>query len=301
MSKRETTIIPHLQSLKARGLSDGGFSASESGRYRPDATAWATLAISQFDDSGDLVGKARSRLAASQREDGRVSISPDHPEGFWPTPIAVMAWQGSAGYRKEQHRAIEFLVRVTGIHFVAPPGFPPSHDPAIRGWPWMEGTHSMVEPTALTVLALKASGYRDHPRTREAVRMLMNRQLPHGGWNYGNTIAYGRELYPQPETTGLALAALSGEVPVQDLSHSIAYLEKHIPRIKTPLSLGWSLIGMNAWGIVPGEAKPWILECLSRQSKYGPYGTTDLCLVLLAFLGWKGTFPPEGKTEGRTA
>lgn len=149
----------------------------------------------------------------------------------------------------------------------------------------------MVEPTALSILALRAAGYREHSRTREAIRMLMNRQLPNGGWNYGNTMVYGRELYPQPETTGLALAALAGEVPNRDLERSIAYLESRVSRLRTPLSLGWSLIGLHAWGIRPGKTKPWVLECLGRQAGSGAFHTADLSLILLAHLGWKGTFP----------
>jgi len=291
MTKKDTGIVAQMVSLKERVLPDGGFPASVSGTYRPDATAWAVLAISFSGPGEGIVDKARTRLAASQSMDGRVPISPDHLGAFWPTPIAVMAWHGSEKHKADQQRAVNFLVHTTGRHFTNPPDSPVAHDPSIRGWPWIEETHSMVEPTALSILALRAAGYREHSRTREAIRMLMNRQLPNGGWNYGNTMVYGRELYPQPETTGLALAALAGEVPNRDLERSIAYLESRVSRLRTPLSLGWSLIGLHAWGIRPGKTKPWVLECLGRQAGSGAFHTADLSLILLAHLGWKGTFP----------
>ena len=42
------------------------------------------------------------------------------------------------------------------------------------------------------------------PRIREAVRLLWDRQLPHGGWNYGNTVVLKQELRPHLLPTGLA-------------------------------------------------------------------------------------------------
>lgn len=290
MAKPTAEVFLHRIPLKERVLPDGGFPASLSGTYRPDATAWAILAISLSGGGEDIITRARSRLATSQSVDGRIPISPDHSNAFWPTPIAIMAWHGSEPHKANRQRAVDFLIRITGRHFTNPPDSPVAHDPSIRGWPWIEDTHSMVEPTALSVLALRASGHREHSRTREAIRMLMNRQLPNGGWNYGNTMVYGRELYPQPEATGLALAALSGEVPSRELERSLAYLESRVSRLRTPLSLAWSLIGLGAWGIRPGKAKPWVLECLDRQAKSGAFLTSDLSLILLASLGWKGTF-----------
>ena len=62
------------------------------------------------------------------------------------------------------------------------------------------------------ILALKAVGFAGHDRVKEAVRMILNRQLPSGGWNYGNTTVFKRELLPMPEHTGQALCALSGFV-----------------------------------------------------------------------------------------
>jgi hypothetical protein len=74
------------------------------------------------------------------------------------------------------------------------------------------GTHSWIEPTALGVIALKAAGHERHERVQEAIRMILDRQLPHGGWNYGNTFVFGRELRPMPESSGAALAGLAGQV-----------------------------------------------------------------------------------------
>ena len=63
-------------------------------------------------------------------------------------------------------------------------------------------------------MALRAAGRASHPRVREAVRLLCDRALDEGGWNYGNTRVFANTLQPFPATTGIALTALAGERPL---------------------------------------------------------------------------------------
>jgi hypothetical protein len=266
--------------LQDRLLPDGGFAEHRGSAYRTDATAWAILALADR-SCIDTISRARSRLAAGQLEDGRVSISVEHPRAFWPTALAALAWHGSVSHKDHQDRAISFLLQTAGRHWERKPDDVWSHDAAIRGWPWIENTFSWVQPTALALLALRLSGNSGHSRAREAMRMIMDRQLPHGGWNYGNAIVYGQELYPQPESTGMALAAIAGGVERKEVELSIRYL--NTGRYRTPLSLGWALLGLGAWGERPRGAQKWIVESLHRQGKYGEYGTTLLSLLILAY------------------
>jgi hypothetical protein len=288
MKGRGSEISLLREALRGRGLGSGGFSNRPGGEYRVDATAWATMALAAAGTEEELVGKARDRLAGGQQEDGRVSVSPGHPAAFWPTPLAILAWHGSRGHREAQSRAVKFLLSTTGKHFVKDPESPVKHDTSIRGWPWIANTHSMVEPTALSLIALQVAGHGDNERSREATRMMMDRQLPTGGWNYGNTYVYGHELYPQPENTGIALVALAGVALRQDLSRSLEYLESRITRVRAPLSLGWGLLGLGAWEIRPRKAGLWLSESIELQKKYGPYDTTLLSLLLMAFLAPAG-------------
>ncbi len=95
----------------------------------------------------------------------------------------------------------------------------------------MAGTHSWVEPTAINVLALRSAGQAGHPRCREAVKLLLDRQLPEGGWNYGNTTVLGHVLRPQVQPTGLALAALAGETDARSkVQPSLDYLHRVLSR-----------------------------------------------------------------------
>lgn len=268
--------------LWKRALDGGGFAVRAAGGYRADATAWAIIALAAMGTRADLLGPARRRLAAGQFSDGRVSVLPEHPKAFWPTPLAILAWQGSPVYREAQERAVQFLLKTTGRHWRRRPDSVFGHDTAIPGWPWTAQTHSWVEPTSLSLLALQAAGHADHRRAQEAVHMLMDRQLPRGGWNYGNTFVFGQELRPSPESTGIALSALAGCVPRENVKLSLEFLNSRVKHLRTPLALGWSLLGLGAWGGRPAEHQAWVMESLKQQEKYGTYDTVPLCLLLTA-------------------
>ena len=159
------------------------------------------------------------------------------------------------------------------------------HDTSIRGWSWTGNTHSWVEPTSLSIIALRIVGQGTHIRVREGVRMLMDRQLPSGGWNYGNTLAFGTELYPQADCTGVALSALAGIVSPSEVGKSMEYLRTQVARLRTPLSLGWGILGLGAWGQRPGNASDLLRDCMARQDLYGAYDTTLVSMVLIALKG----------------
>jgi hypothetical protein len=280
----------HLDVLRGRVLSDGGFCAHAGSVFRPDATAWAVLVLQGFGLHGDLIEPARTRLAASQLPDGRVSLAPDHPETIWPTALAILAWHGWRSPGDAQARALDFLVRTSG-------GTVPTlkdvvgHDGSIPGWPWIANTHSWVEPTALGLIALRVGDRPSHARATQAVALLMDRQLPDGGWNYGNTIVFGQVFRPDPDSTGVALSALSGLVAVEKVRKSLDYLMAEAPNLRTPIALGWALLGLGAWGRYPEAARSWVLETVARQDRYGEYDTQSLCLLLAASGASSGLIP----------
>jgi hypothetical protein len=269
--------------------------------YRTDATAWAIVALDATGSGGrdrGAIESGRSLLAGSQLEDGRVSLTPSSPDSYWPTSLAILAWHGSEKHAEQRSRAINFLLRISGKHWVKEGNSPLAHDTSIRGWSWTQDTHSWVEPTSLAILALRIAGHGDHVRVREGIRLLEDRQLPAGGWNYGNTLVYGKEMYPQPDCTGLALSALAGCIPPPEVGKSLKYLQSQVTRVRTPLSLGWGILGLAAWGQKPGPATAWVTECMSRQEKYDVYDTTLVSLLLLALKSREGLVALLG-TRGR--
>lgn len=271
-----------LDEIWKRRLPEGGFSSRPGGQYRPDATAWAALALRTGGIEPERLDAAMLRLGKSQAEDGRIALAADQPEAFWPTALAILAWHKNPGFVHCQSRAAAFLLKTTGNHFKRTSDSPAGHDTNIRGWPWIEGTHSWVEPTSLGMIALRICGNEGGDRVEEACRLLRDRQLSRGGWNYGNTTVFGTELEAMPESTGLALSALPGLTARQGVSRSLVMLKESIRTLKTPLSLGWAILGLAAWGERPGDANDLIDRCLGRQDRYGAYDTPLVGLLAVA-------------------
>ena len=159
------------------------------------------------------------------------------------------------------------------------------HDTAIVGWPWVADTHSWLEPTAVAILALRREGKVDHPRVREGLRLIRDRAIPTGGWNYGNNVAFGRDLRPQPAPTGLALLALAGiDDRSEVVERAVGYLQESLPSTRgSPVSL-LGRAGPARLGVLPGgrrrlvgpgfraDARPARLEPAAGSSSAGRGG-----------------------------
>lgn len=277
-----SSITGGYEQLRGWALAEGGFGIKHNGDFRPDATAWAIIALKAFEADAGLVEKARRRLAAAQLQDGRLPLFPDHPESYWPTPLAVLAWQGAPAFKEAQERAVAFLLATSGLSLKKDEDPMFSHNPEIPGWSWQADTAAWVEPTAMTMMALEAAGRGAEPRLEEGRLLLLDRQIPGGGWNYGNTAVFGQVLKPMPESTGMALNALGRKAPREMVQASLAYLTGCVPALRTPWSLAWAIFGLGAWGARPASAEALAEACLTRQVRFSGYDTSSLAVILAA-------------------
>jgi hypothetical protein len=133
----------------------------------------------------------------------------------------------------------------------------------------------------MAVIALRTIGLGQHSRVREGLVLLLDRQLPRAGWNYGNTTVFGTALRPNVESTGLVLHAIAGLAAPHDVERSIRYLREEIHQVTSPIALGWALLGLQAWGILVPEGEQLVARALARQERRGPYDTSALSVVLL--------------------
>ena len=175
--------------------------------------------------------------------------------------------------------AIEWLLRTEGQTFKSNPALY-GHNTRLKAWSWVKGTHSWIEPTTYAILALRAAGQAQHPRTREGVSVLLDRAMSYGGWNYGNCKMFGSELRPFPAQTGMALAALAGEPRYDCVDKAIEFLHRELPRVRTPFSLAWGLIGASAWNALPDSAHSWLAECAQRVAQKQSQPLFDALLLL---------------------
>ena len=281
-------IEQYVQTLTGRLSDGGGFVNKAGGTPRADATCWAILALHCAGEQEALVQSARRYLASIQSTDGRVCLTPQHPETCWPTSLAVLAWQGAPEQREAQAKAVRFLLERSEVLTPKARKDIVGYDTTLKGWPWTVKTFSWVEPTALAMLALRAAGSNEHPRGRDAVPLLMDRQLPDGGWNIGSPMVFGQVLRAMPENTGMALQALCGLVPRKDIEKSIRYLGSCVGRLHTPFTLGWSLLGLSAWEEGIAGRHEMIMSVLQRQDECGPFDTTALSVLLVAYSCQRG-------------
>ncbi len=224
-------------------------------------------------------------LSNVRRPDGSVPVSSAVSSPAWPTGLAVLAWvcgRERVGPRHEPdiEKAAHWLLATRGCRL--PPTDEVGHDTTLQGWPWVEGTHSWAEPTAYAILALRAVGQAAHPRVREGVRLLLDRTLPSGGWNYGNTRVFDSTLRPFVATTGIVLSALAGERSAAPIDASIAYLTPALRDVRSPLSVGWGFIGLTAWNSRPNDARSRLARCAVRTRNEQPNTLYDTLLLLAA-------------------
>ena len=229
-----------------------------------EPTALAALALAAHGQRRK-VSPAADYLLACQSEDGSVGVRMGEATPGWPTSLAVLAWQAAepVQYRRSIDRGIEWILTMRGKALAVTEEM--GHDTRLVAWPWAEGTHSWIEPSALHVLALKASGQMWHERTREAIALLVDRQLPTGGCNYGNTSVLGQMLRPHVQPTGVALLALAGEKDTSGkIGKSVEWLAGALDARTTPASLAWGLLGLAAHGVKIAAAELWLAAAHQR-------------------------------------
>jgi hypothetical protein len=252
-----------------------------------ESSSLASLALLATDDDskgeGRLAAQVTARWLASIRNlDGSLGVTPVLPEPGWATPFGLLVWSAVGHYETERSSAVRWLLGLKGRTITQAKDDPMGHDGSIVGWPWVADTHSWVEPTAMALLSLALEGKADHPRVLEGVRLLTDRAIPGSGWNLGNPVVFKTPLRPLPGPTGLALLALSrldGSSKVA--GPAIAYLQKTLAETLAPISLGWGLLGLRAWGAEPTVSEDWLNQAFERLETREGF-PSELAMLLLA-------------------
>lgn len=240
--------------------------------------------------NGDIESACRAArwLVASQAYRGSLGVFADQGEPCWTTGWAILVWRrldarlGTGEFAKAAKRAEDWLLESQGT--IQPNSPDLGHDATLLGWSWVEGTHSWIEPTAIATLTLKHAGYRSHARIREALRLLVNRQLPGGGWNYGNTTVLRQFTLPHIQPSALALLALQGEECQDAIAKGIAYLRRAWSEIVGASSLAYAAMALKAHGASMPDAKT-RLESLLRENRLLVPSPARHALLTLALTG----------------
>jgi hypothetical protein len=257
--------LDRLATASVWGYSAGGVAASE-------PTALAALALMIAGRTAPAV-RALDWLVAAQQPSGAVGVFADHRAPAWPTSLAALAFRTAErspsmsanrqGYRVPLARAVNWLLATEGRPVRQEEKL--SHDMSLIGWPWVEDTHSWVEPTALALLALRAVGHAAHRRAKEAAKVLVDRLLPEGGCNYGNTFVLGQKLLPHVQPSALAVLALTGlKITDPRFARSLDYLARNVDGRSATASLAYAVMALSANQRRPADGERWLTAAANR-------------------------------------
>lgn len=269
--------------------------ASDLCNYHPglpaatEPTALAAIALIGHGRDADAE-RLVDRLLEMQNRDGSVGVDRLQQAPGWATGWSVLAWrvaQGSSlvgvAYATGIDNALQWILSMRGQ--LIEQSTEAGHDTTMCGWPWVGGTHSWLEPTAMNLLALRHANRGAHPRAFEAKRLLVNRLLASGGCNYGNTVVFGQELRPHLQPTGLCLLALAGEDDTTGrMARAIEYLQRELSDQTPTASLCYGLLGLAAQEATPAAADAWLQAAAARTLAREP-SSYHLALLALAALG----------------
>ena len=267
---------------------EAGWGYSPGGRAFVEPTALASLALlaSAPDPLSERVAReAAEWLAGAQRPDGALGLAAGIPAPCWGTSYAVLLWSALESYGSQRREAAQWLLGVAGKTHPPDTTGVIAHDTSIAGWPWAESTQSWLEPTAMAVLAMRREGHEGHPRVGEGIRLICDRSAPGGAWNFGNPMIFGATVPPQPAPTGMALLALATtDVETGLIEGACRYLHNELRRVRTPRSLAWGLMGLDAWQERPPEGDAWLAESFAEVEGSGS-SPAELAQLMLAASG----------------
>ena len=224
---------------------EGGFPYYRANSSSAEPTFLAALALFASGAPAERTKLLLSWAQTLQNMDGSVSVNPGHRgQGLWLTAQAAITFH-HYGFKENLKRAQDFLLSLRSITIPNDPRI--KQDNTLAGWPWVPGTFGWVEPTAWSLIALQISGYAGHPRAVEGRKLLLDRRIPSGGWNYGNPNLDDKELLPFWDTTGLVLTALCGQTDIERLRPSLDLVEKKQDKIESVCGLAWAAISLQAY------------------------------------------------------
>jgi hypothetical protein len=257
----ERAYLARLRNLQNE---DGGWGFTAGCESRIEPTAWALVALHEFDSSlavDETLDRGLHFLTGAQLENGSWAAAPGQREGCWVTSLACWTLLAHRQHATSLLRGLRWLnddrPRDSGFWWrlarrLAGRQRINAQSASFSGWSWTPHTASWVEPTCYALIVLRAEGAASlsnlHRRGKLAEAMLYDRMCPGGGWNCGNPRVYGVAGQPQVGPTVWALIALHGNTQRPENHKSLDWLESIQGTIRSPESLALAHIGLGVYG-----------------------------------------------------
>lgn len=267
----------------------GGWGYSPAGKAILEPTAAALLALRKIPQASQAVQKAVVWILSLQNPDGGWGICAQDDESGWQTAWAVFALNQLEEGQDEVIKGVQWLLNIDVMQFkdselLAAGEEVAQIDFSLRGWPWLPGESSWVEPSALTMLTLKKdsslAGVTE--RLEEAVRYLQDRRCAGGGWNVGNPVMFDALLPARANPTAWALIALAEMAPEEILPEDIQILRKEMFQDGGTMAFAWGLMALHILGEEDAEARSILVSSQESDGSWGenPYLTAIAWIAL---------------------
>ena len=216
--------------------SDGGWSYTPGQASMPEPSCYGNLAICQNEPNLQWLNKQIFRPKGGEAD----------PQ--WALSLALITLSQLKQQPALQKSLVDTLLRAE-VKQTPSDNKKVDIDGSLRGWSWVEGTFSWVEPTSYALLALKGAGVLAHPRVQEAERLLMDRTCTDGGWNYGNRVVWGATLKSMTSTTAVATLALQRAPRVEGVVRkALDLLDSEVQSTPSTLALALTVLCFHAYG-----------------------------------------------------
>lgn len=280
-----------LEFIAARRNADGGWGYRPGGKSTVEPTGLCALALTSASERA-AAGPGLAFLRSCQKPNGAVGLDREDEDGCWAAYAALLAFH-AAGAEPEERRLRDWLLafkdaadRYSQAERAAVAARY-RYDASIRGWPWTPGTTAWVEPTSLAMIALLRSGVPlGHDRIQSGLRLLFDRKVPSGGWNFGNPYSASFELEPSLMSTALALAALAAaRTPMSHpaVAAGLRFLRRALDEDVSTASLAWSVLALGSFSRTVGLAPSAAARLASLQADDGGF-RSNLFETALAYL-----------------
>jgi hypothetical protein len=276
---RLTARIEDLRHFLASSRNpDGGWPYHPGKASRLEPTCWALLVLGQ--------GQPASRVLETWPSAEGLLV--DRATGSSNYAYHAVALLATRALRLEHAVGNAALVRA--LQRARGEALPPSsinrQDNSIHGWSWIAETFSWVEPTAWALLALKQwarmpSVAVDRTRIQDGERLLVDRSMRTGGWNYGNSNMLGLELKAFVPTTAVALLAMQDRRDLPEVARSVDFLEQHGTDERAGVSLALALMALSAFGRPAAAARDALIDQIPTTLDFGNQMAAALTLYAL--------------------
>lgn len=274
--------------LKAQA-DDGswGYSLARKGTLEP--TAVVLLALGDIPQAAQAVRKAAEWILSFQNPDGGWGICPLDKESGWQTAWAVYVLNYLELGKENSVQGVQWLLNIDIMQLndsdlLAAGKKVAQIDFSLRGWPWLPGESSWVEPTALAMLAIKgfSASAEVAGRLSEAVRYLSDRRCEGGGWNIGNPVMFDLHLPARVTPSALALLALAEIAPNEILPGDIQALRNEMFQDGGVMALAWGLKTLHILGEEDAETRSALVSTQDTDGSWdgNPY-LTAIALIAL--------------------